>query len=133
MPTLTLHDNDDRADILENDNHLEKIEDVDERLSTIYESPSPQPRIEDEEEDEIYDDAYDKLIVYDIAKTESIEKVNRYYSRENKISNFFLSAINQQTTFQINYILSLYFNFFIISFSNFRSNSNSFLLYRCFL
>jgi len=49
----------------------------DERLSTIYESPSPQPRTEDEED--IYDDAYDKLIVYDIANVKSNEKVNRYH------------------------------------------------------
>jgi hypothetical protein len=53
-------------------------QDYDERLSTIYESPSPQTRTEDdeEEEEEIYDDAYDKLIVYDIASLKSIEKVN---------------------------------------------------------
>jgi hypothetical protein len=48
----------------------------DERLSTIYESPSPQPRTEgDEEDNEIYDDTYDKLIVYDIANNKPIEKV----------------------------------------------------------
>jgi hypothetical protein len=51
-------------------------QDYDERLSTIYESPSPQTRTEDDEEEEIYDDAYDKLIVYDIASLKSIEKVN---------------------------------------------------------
>jgi hypothetical protein len=79
IPTVTLHDNDDRADILENDDQINKCDlntinmnnyqDNEERLSTIYESPSPQPRIEEEEED-IYDEAYDKLIVYD----KSVEK-----------------------------------------------------------
>ena len=91
IPTITLHDNDDRADILENDNQINKIDlqrinmnqDYDERLSTIYESPSPQPRTEEDydNEDEIYDDTYDKLIVYDIAKIKSIEKVNRFYRK----------------------------------------------------
>jgi hypothetical protein len=67
-------------------------QDYDERLSTIYESPSPQPRTEEEEDDEeeeIYDDAYDKLIVYDIANLKSIEKVNRYYLF-NLTLNFFI-------------------------------------------
>jgi len=65
-------------------------QDYDERLSTIYESPSPQPRTEEEEEEEeIYDDAYDKLIVYDIANLNSIEKVNRYYLF-NLTLNFFI-------------------------------------------
>ncbi|CAF2839410.1 unnamed protein product [Rotaria sp. Silwood2] len=91
IPTVTLHDNDDRADILENENEseikimnntesFEKVQDDNEHLSTIYESLSPQFQTEEEddddeeEEDEIYDDAYDKLIVYDIANVESIEK-----------------------------------------------------------
>ncbi|CAF3597370.1 unnamed protein product [Rotaria sp. Silwood1] len=92
IPTVTLHDNDDRADILENENEsditimnttnsFEKTQDDNERLSTIYESLSPQLRTEEEEDDDdddgeedIYDDAYDKLIVYDIANVESIEK-----------------------------------------------------------
>ncbi len=82
IPTITLHDNDDRADLLENDQQINQInlqriimnQDYDERLSTIYETPSPQPRTEDEED--IYDDAYDKLIVYDIANVKPIEKVN---------------------------------------------------------
>lgn len=83
-----MHDNDDRADILENDNELtmrltnntsdfEKVHDDNERLSTIYESVTPQPRTDDEydAENETFDDAYDKLIVYDIASAGSIEKV----------------------------------------------------------
>ncbi len=75
---IILHDNDDRADLLENENSIDKQRTImnqnyDERLSTIYESPSPQPRTED---DEIYDDAYDKLVVYDVANNNSIEKVN---------------------------------------------------------
>ncbi|CAM4799360.1 unnamed protein product [Rotaria magnacalcarata] len=86
IPTVALHDNDDRADILENDaespiiamdntNSVEKIQDDHERLSTIYESLTPQPRTDDEsEEDDTYDDAYDKLIVYDIANVESMKK-----------------------------------------------------------
>jgi hypothetical protein len=53
-------------------NNFDTNLDVDKRLSTIYESPSPQPRTEEEDDD----DAYDKLIVYDVA---NIEKVNRYY------------------------------------------------------
>jgi hypothetical protein len=82
IPTITLYDNDDRADLLENDdNSSDKQRGImnqnyDERLSTIYESPSPQPRTEgDEEDNEIYDDTYDKLIVYDIANNKPIEKV----------------------------------------------------------
>lgn len=79
FPTITLYDNDDRADILENDEQkIMMNQDYDERLSTIYESPSPQPRTEEEEveiEEDIYDDAYDKLIVYDVANVKSIEKV----------------------------------------------------------
>jgi hypothetical protein len=75
---IILHDNDDRADLLENENSIDKQRTImnqnyDERLSTIYESPSPQPRTED---DEIYDDAYDKLVVYDVANNNPIEKVN---------------------------------------------------------
>ncbi|CAF0996293.1 unnamed protein product [Rotaria sordida] len=88
-PTVTLHDNDDRADILENENeseiiimnninNFEKLQDDNEHLSTIYESLGTQLRTDEEdngeEEEEIYDDAYDKLIVYDIANVESIEK-----------------------------------------------------------
>ncbi|CAF4699293.1 unnamed protein product, partial [Rotaria magnacalcarata] len=80
----------DRADILENDaespiiamdntNSVEKIQDDHERLSTIYESLTPQPRTDDEsEEDDTYDDAYDKLIVYDIANVESMKKVIKH-------------------------------------------------------
>lgn len=94
LPTITLYDNDDRADILENDQQKPTMnQDYEERLSTIYESPSPPPRTEDDNEEEkqkqkkqeedddddeeIYDDAYDKLIIYDVANTKSIEKVNR--------------------------------------------------------
>ena len=92
--TVSLHDDDDRADILENDtgaatnfvmdstwNQLDKDSNNDnERLSTIYESPIATPTIEEhekeeEEEEDIYDDAFDKLVVYDIAKAPSIEKV----------------------------------------------------------
>jgi hypothetical protein len=92
IPTVTLHDNDDRADILENDQQINNIQsqriimnqDYDERLSTIYESPSPLPRTEEDiddedKEEEIDDDSYDKLIVYDVANVKSLEKVNRYY------------------------------------------------------
>ena len=91
IPTITLHDNDDRADILENDddqindseadviimntpNNFDSNQDIEKRLSTIYESPSPQPRTEEDGDEDIYDEAYDKLIVYDIAH---IEKVRR--------------------------------------------------------
>lgn len=79
---VILHDNDDRADLLENDQQRNNSlirqrmminEDCDERLSTIYEAPSPQLRTEDED---IYDDTYDKLIVYDIANVKPIENVN---------------------------------------------------------
>ena len=82
IPKITLHDNDDRADLLENDKTIEQKstminEDNDERLSTIYEAPSPQLRTEDEE---IYDDTYDKLIVYDIANVKPIEQVKTYRS-----------------------------------------------------
>jgi hypothetical protein len=59
-------------------------QDNDERLSTIYESPSPQHRIEEEEED-VYDDAYDKLIVYDIADNKSVEKLNNIYCKTSPI------------------------------------------------
>ena len=65
-------------------------QDYDERLSTIYESPSPQPRIEDDEED-IYDDAYDKLIVYDIAPIKPIEKVKK--NRINIIYKYFIFLV----------------------------------------
>ncbi|CAF1669537.1 unnamed protein product, partial [Adineta ricciae] len=87
IPTITLHDNDDRADILENDddqindseadviimntpNNFDSNQDIEKRLSTIYESPSPQPRTEEDGDEDIYDEAYDKLIVYDIAHIE---------------------------------------------------------------
>ena len=94
IPTVILYDNDDRADILENDEQINSIDlekkimeqDYDERLSTIYESPSPQPR--DEEEDD--DEAYDKLIIYDIANVKPVKKVR--FSKHKKIIiplNFF--------------------------------------------
>lgn len=93
-PTITLHDSDDRADILENEDELgnrimanlstislEKDSYTDnERLSTIYESPIGSPyvdeREQDQEEEDIYDDAYDKLIVYDIVEATTPEKVH---------------------------------------------------------
>jgi hypothetical protein len=81
IPKISLHDSDDRADLLENEDSTEKQRGTmnptyDERLSTIYESPSPQPRTDGDEDNEIYDDAYDKLIVYDVADNKPIEKVN---------------------------------------------------------
>lgn len=78
IPKITLHDNDDRADLLENDQEKKSTminEEYDERLSTIYEAPSPQLRTDDEE---IYDDTYDKLIVYDIANVKPIEQVRSF-------------------------------------------------------
>lgn len=63
-PMLTRRDQDDRADLLENEDPtiIPVIPLDDERLSTIYESASPPPRLEEED-----DDTYDKLIVYDVA------------------------------------------------------------------
>lgn len=91
MPTVILHDNDDRADILENENepqettinnieNSETIQDENEHLSTIYESLNPHPQTnnegEEEQDEDVYDDAYDKLIVYDIANIEVGLQVN---------------------------------------------------------
>jgi len=81
--THPLHDDDDRADLLENDEEISSPmttnrslihfeENSLERLSTIYESPSPPPAslpISNEHND---DD--DKLIVYDIVEDPSIRK-----------------------------------------------------------
>ena len=75
IPIIIVNDVDnDQTDTFENDNEIEsqdmnKHEDTIERLSTIYESPSPQLDMED-----INDDTYDKLIVYDIANTNAINK-----------------------------------------------------------
>lgn len=105
IPTMTLHDNDDRADLLENDQEKKTIfidrplEDYDERLSTIYEAPSPQLRIDDED---IYDDTYDKLIVYDIANVKPIEKV-REIEKNSMMNNrdcFSLRILNRNFFFQ---------------------------------
>ena len=85
--TEKLHDIDDRADLLEikiepnaiimkDANHFDNCQDAGERLSTIYESASPQSQTEEEE---IYDDRYDRLIVYDVANIESSEKVEKCY------------------------------------------------------
>jgi hypothetical protein len=52
--------------------NTDNYEDNFERLSTIYESPSPQAEIEEV----IDDDNYDKLIVYDMANTDISTKVN---------------------------------------------------------
>lgn len=109
IPTVTLHDDDDRADILENDDdqiveseaqilimntssNFDPNQDIEKRLSTIYESPSPQPRTEEDDDDDneeevddnivvvdedIYDEAYDRLIVYDIANVEKVSRTKR--------------------------------------------------------
>ena len=101
IPRVTLHDNDDRADLLENDQQRNSLarqrpmsnEDYDERLSTIYEAPSPQPRTEDED---IYDDTYDKLVVYDIANVKPIDKVNSFFfSHSSLMMMMILLAIDQ--------------------------------------
>lgn len=97
IPTAILHDNDDRADILENENDtplintndVENVRNDNERLSTIYESASPPLPSEEEEEEDIYDDAYDKLIVYDIVNEESMETVILYPSYKQKYSWMF--------------------------------------------
>ena len=60
-----------------------KHEDNIERLSTIYESPSPQLEIED-----IFDDTYDKLIVYDIANIEKVLKQWSFTAKEYKYQIF---------------------------------------------
>jgi len=79
MPTVILHDDEDRADILENDEQIDKInpsntnmnQDYDERLSTIYESPSPVPRDDDQQ----HEDIYDRLVIYDIVNAKPIKQV----------------------------------------------------------
>ncbi|CAF1355104.1 unnamed protein product [Adineta steineri] len=83
-PIIILVDNNNDETILfENDNQIENIDDLSlitmdqredslDRLSTIYESPSPQP---DTEEDLVNDDIYDKLVVYDIA---TVNKSTKY-------------------------------------------------------
>ncbi len=84
-PTFVLLDDYHRTVLFENDNQIESdnmnnllllntdnYEDNFERLSTIYESPSPQAEIEEV----IDDDNYDKLIVYDMANTDISTKVN---------------------------------------------------------
>ncbi|CAF1598921.1 unnamed protein product [Rotaria magnacalcarata] len=88
IPIITLeNDNDDQTDTYENDNQMNKREIHDmnnllsinidhcenstERLSTIYETPSPQPEIEEEEIDNNTDD---KLVVYDIANVDTSTK-----------------------------------------------------------
>jgi hypothetical protein len=90
--TVSLHDDDDRADLLENENASattatianlslmnfeQDLHDDIERLSTIYESPSPPPRIDDDDDDDDDNDTYDKLIVYDIANGSATSKVCR--------------------------------------------------------
>lgn len=71
---IILLDDDNDTILYENDQQIEektnlpllnmnKREDSIERLSTIYESPSPQPDVDEDMEDE-----NEKLIVYDIAK-----------------------------------------------------------------
>ncbi|CAM4869363.1 unnamed protein product [Rotaria socialis] len=94
IPIITLeNDNDDQTDTYENDNQMNKREIHDmsnllsinidhcenstERLSTIYETPSPQPEIEEEEEEEeeeIDNNTDDKLVVYDIANVDTSTK-----------------------------------------------------------
>ena len=105
IPKVTLHDNDDRADLLENDQQRNSLarqltminEDYDERLSTIYEAPSPQLRTEEED---IYDDAYDKLVVYDIANVKPIEKVNSSPLKYSLLIMMIILAINHSYYFQ---------------------------------
>jgi hypothetical protein len=86
-PIILLHNENNQIDIIENGNqtnenelqdttnlsliNTDKHEDNIERLSTIYESPSPQPEIDE--------NTYDKLIVYDIAQVDIPTKVNKIY------------------------------------------------------
>lgn len=82
--THPLHDDDDRGDLLENDEEVSSPmtsnrslihfeENSLERLSTIYESPSPPPPASLPISNEHNDDD-DKLIVYDIVEDPSIRK-----------------------------------------------------------
>ncbi|UJR07811.1 hypothetical protein I4U23_012094 [Adineta vaga] len=78
--TIILLDDDNDTILYENDEQIEdgnnlslmmninKREDSIERLSTIYESPSPQPEIEEDILNDDIDDDDEKLIVYDLAK-----------------------------------------------------------------
>ncbi|CAF5006247.1 unnamed protein product, partial [Rotaria socialis] len=57
--------------------NIDHCENSTERLSTIYETPSPQPEIEEEEEEEeeeIDNNTDDKLVVYDIANVDTSTK-----------------------------------------------------------
>jgi len=68
IPIITLNND---IDIIENENELldmNKHENNIERLSTIYESSTPQSDIDE--------NTYDKLIVYDIANIDTSTKVN---------------------------------------------------------
>ncbi len=84
-PIIILHNDDDQIDIIENENEnnfsdMNNLSFINiERLSTIYESPSPQPEIDES--------TYDKLIVYDIAEVDIPTKVNKILSI-NRISLF---------------------------------------------
>jgi hypothetical protein len=69
IPIITLNND---IDIIENENELSdmtKHENYIERLSTIYESSTPQSDIDE--------NTYDKLIVYDIANIDISTKVNK--------------------------------------------------------
>jgi hypothetical protein len=169
-PTVLLHDEDDRADLLENDDQVDSAEkeqtvlananhsslvhceqDDNERLSTIYESPSSHPRTEEEEEEEedfgdeeeeeeeeITDDPCDKLIVYDIATVQPIRKVGTSIS-EICISDhlFFSLSLSRRLVvhFQFHCRTRLdsdeCFSSSITSFSVDRSNAHSVVLHRC--
>ncbi|CAF3506603.1 unnamed protein product [Rotaria sp. Silwood1] len=128
----TLHNDNNQTDTYENDNQINKNETQDmnnrsvifldkrennvERLSTIYEAPSPQPEIEDE----LNNDTDDKLIVYDIAKIDistksSIIHSNQEFDTSNSL--FHLSPVVER-----NHINSCYTDAFFKPCPNFTNN-----------
>ena len=78
------NDNIEETDIIENENlsdmNIDKHDDNLQRLSTIYETPSPQPEIEEDNDK----NSSEKLIVYDIANINLLPKVKNSSNKKNK-------------------------------------------------
>ncbi|CAF3642028.1 unnamed protein product [Rotaria sordida] len=129
---ITLNNDNNQSDTYENDNQINKNETNDmnslsliyidtrenniERLSTIYEAPSPQPEIEDD----INDDTDDKLIVYDIAQIDTSTKSSINHS--NQESNTSTSLFNLSPITELNDIGSCYTDAFFKPYTNFTNN-----------
>ncbi|CAF3096245.1 unnamed protein product [Rotaria sp. Silwood2] len=126
---ITLRNDNNQTDTYENDNqtnenetydmnnlslmYMDKRENNVERLSTIYEAPSPQPEIEDE----INNDTDDKLIVYDIAKVDTSTKSSIIHS--NQESYISTSLSNYSSITERDSIGSCYRDTFFKTYPNF--------------